>query len=527
MRNIHIKMKNNVSPSQRKMAEFRKKHKLCTIQRDRAFLSPTLPHTTSVQFGLPEHQISVCKKVTRKVVSFGSMSPDANLNRVQFGPIGHTRSSNYKESPYNEKDLKSFETSNLKQLSGLKLGNDLESPQTFIEKNKMKYTSNIAKVKRIKFAINRGETCLNSAKFLVQDEKIKELQKEVAHLQANNKSLVEQNESIQSKYRIESQYNSLYMSLINKNLEGSSQKNKTISEILGTLKVLKKEDAKKTEAIKIKEYEEKISALNEQITGLKNLCEEHKSRIEEDGKISEENSHLQKKLEKTIAKYKSIKKESKKLQEFNSDLKEEIIHLNKKISDLDQTIELKATIISGFTKEKEINTKRIKELEKQLYKFESNNDVCSLHPYEMHQRMRYFESMYELTNNNYNQAQNFIDELNHYLYRVGLTFDHLKEASRKGKLEVETYSFSNNLKSQIKDKEKVKERRLSENQPKKSSKSSITRFETMKSTEDSILNIKKLKNHTEEIQGRRFTKSNKEDVLREDYEAKIPIDFQI
>lgn len=69
-------------------------------------------------------------------------------------------------------------------------------------------------------------------------------------------------------------------------------------------------------------------------------------------------------------------------------------------------------------------------------------------------------------NNNYNQAQNFIDQLNHYLYRIGLTFDDLKEASRKGKLEVEAYSFSNNLKTEKNGKEKVKDRRLSGNEPK-------------------------------------------------------------
>lgn len=63
------------------------------------------------------------------------------------------------------------------------------------------------------------------------------------------------------------------------------------------------------------------------------------------------------------------------LHKVNLGLKEEIKQLNKKISDRDQTIELKAKIISGFGKEKEVYEKRIKELEKQLYKFESNNDV--------------------------------------------------------------------------------------------------------------------------------------------------------
>lgn len=65
----------------------------------------------------------------------------------------------------------------------------------------------------------------------------------------------------------------------------------------------------------------------------------------------------------------------KKLTQANSKLNIEIAKLHNTISQRDQTIEMKEASISGSCREKELLTKRIKELEKQLYKFENNNDV--------------------------------------------------------------------------------------------------------------------------------------------------------
>jgi len=64
-------------------------------------------------------------------------------------------------------------------------------------------------------------------------------------------------------------------------------------------------------------------------------------------------------------------------------------------SDSRRITELEKVIKNVKDQNEKYNT-RINELKKQLYKFDKNDDISHLNPFEMHQKMRYYENMYEI-----------------------------------------------------------------------------------------------------------------------------------
>ncbi|CAI2359227.1 unnamed protein product [Moneuplotes crassus] len=518
---MRTRVKSTFSPNPKKNGCFREKNKLEAVQKRRVFVSPILTNTKSIQFNFTDAHTPKVKDSLQKLGSLCAMRPRSNLKCSKFKTTKNVGASQNKDRFRDRREVTSIDTINFNDFSDSKLATESESSQQFMEKNSLRLSKNISQVRRARFAATCVESSLDSTKFLIQDEKIRECQNEITSLKSMNKSLTEKNYSLQTKLLIENQHKSLYMALINKNMEEGNEK-ASISEILQILRDLERDDVKKTESIKIKEYEEKISSLEAEIESLKAKQEEKSSSQDKSQHIIDLNTILQEKLKSCLTKYKNTKCEVKKLNQANSKLKIEIEKLHNTISQRDETIEMKEAAISGSVREKELLTKRIKELEKQLYKFEDNDDVCNLNPYEMHERMRYFENMYELTNDKYIQSQKFTDKINSYLFRIGLSYEGLKKAAAKGKLEIERYSFKHNFttKDYLSDRQR-------ENRNSDASGFFIPRFDTLKSSEDSFTSISKLQTETDKILKKKFAKESRVKELREDYESKIPSGFKI
>lgn len=98
-----------------------------------------------------------------------------------------------------------------------------------------------------------------------------------------------------------------------------------------------------------------------------------------------------------IAKYKALKKDWRRMQLLVDELKNKNYSQCNKYESQLKILSQKDAHISELKATWDSLTKRIKDLEKKLFKFENTSEVWNLDPYEMHQKMRYFESMYEMT----------------------------------------------------------------------------------------------------------------------------------
>ena len=79
-------------------------------------------------------------------------------------------------------------------------------------------------------------------------------------------------------------------------------------------------------------------------------------------------------------------------------------------------------------------------MKKKLFKFEVNDDIITLDPYELHRKIRYYEAQID-----YNDAENMktrrlLKEITNYLDYLGITKEDLKTACATGSLPIQNFN---------------------------------------------------------------------------------------
>lgn len=95
-------------------------------------------------------------------------------------------------------------------------------------------------------------------------------------------------------------------------------------------------------------------------------------------------------------KYKSVKYESMKANKMIEKYQSEYNKIREKCKSYQEKVKELEKEIRKLNKHKDWLEKENKDFRKKLFKFEKDVDVCILNPFEMHERMRYYENMYEI-----------------------------------------------------------------------------------------------------------------------------------
>jgi chromosome segregation ATPase len=158
----------------------------------------------------------------------------------------------------------------------------------------------------------------------------------------------------------------------------------------------------------IEDLEETVSNLSHQLINLESEKKYHGQKFIEifekakrrNQELKTDNKSLNKKLSKVEEKYGSL------LTEYNEILKEKM--------------ELESSV-ANFEKNQEEHLTKIKDLSKKLYKVEADEDLIQLDPYELHRKIRYYETQLDYKDKEYIRIRKDYKEIKDYLDILGIT----------------------------------------------------------------------------------------------------------
>ena len=167
-------------------------------------------------------------------------------------------------------------------------------------------------------------------------------------------------------------------------------------------------------------FAEEIEQLNETISLLSSQINEL---------LSEKNYHGQKFieiLEKAKIKNQITKTENKRLSKKYGKLQNEFDKLTDKLSQLTNDRDNDVKERKKLNEYVEKLESESKQLRRKLFKVESDNDVIHLDPYELHRKIRYYESQIDFNDKEYLKIRKQYNEIMNYLNLLGITKEDLK-----------------------------------------------------------------------------------------------------
>ena len=130
--------------------------------------------------------------------------------------------------------------------------------------------------------------------------------------------------------------------------------------------------------------------------------------------------------------YQNVKNDKKKLISKVNVLTKELDQLSTKFSESDKENIKMREIIQKYQKEFKEKDEKIGELSKRLYKFNKSDITIDLDPFEMHRKLRLYQSKLEMSEIHSCKVEEKLKEINHVFMILGVTLDDLKESWRTG-----------------------------------------------------------------------------------------------
>ena len=181
-------------------------------------------------------------------------------------------------------------------------------------------------------------------------------------------------------------------------------------------------------------FAEEIEQLNETISLLSSQINEL---------LSEKNYHGQKFieiLEKAKIKNQITKTENKRLSKKYGKLQNEFDKLTDKLSQLTNDRDNDVKERKKLNEYVEKLESESKQLRRKLFKVESDNDVIHLDPYELHRKIRYYESQIDFNDKEYLKIRKQYNEIMNYLNLLGITKEDLKISWATGILQFQNFN---------------------------------------------------------------------------------------
>ncbi|CAI2386054.1 unnamed protein product [Moneuplotes crassus] len=226
-----------------------------------------------------------------------------------------------------------------------------------------------------------------------------------------------------------------------------------------------------------KEYQKEINSLRkdfaiqlENSSDMLSSCSNHLISATEEfqvkiAKYQAEIANLNSKIEDTKERNNSLSQSLKALRKQSVQKDEDVTEITRKISKLKSE---KDDFKKQCDQFKQINS----DLVRKLFKFEKNGELLIMDPYEMHRRMRFYETRCATLNENISTLSTELTTLKRTLKKLNINDDELQRALKKGYFNIdqcntENFSSKSSQISSNKDKEVDGERKFSQFLPKR------------------------------------------------------------
>lgn len=145
-------------------------------------------------------------------------------------------------------------------------------------------------------------------------------------------------------------------------------------------------------------------------------------------------------LNKAKGKNKEIKTENKRLSKKLAKLQEEFDKLTSEYNAIGMDKEKLENEILKLKETDEQNTTTIKGLTKKLYKVEADGDLINLDPYELHRKIRYYETQLDTSDKRFMSTKKELTEISEYLEFLGITKEDLKKSWATGVIQFNSFN---------------------------------------------------------------------------------------